>query len=84
MYYYNTISNVSTLLVSMSTTTVDHLRQVPSAARAKAERNRPAEIEELVRVGAPRAAMASDVFAPQPHQPCPLLGRWLKVAFADV
>lgn len=59
-------------------------RKVASAARAKAERNRPPEIEERVRMGVSGAALASDVFAPEPGKPCPLLGRWLKVAFADV
>ncbi|CAN0082210.1 unnamed protein product [Pylaiella littoralis] len=59
-------------------------REASSAARAKAERNRPPEVEERVRVGVPGAAAASDVFAPVPGEPCPLLGRWLKVAFADV
>lgn len=60
------------------------IRQVAFAARAKAERSRPPEIEERVRIGVPGAAIASDVFAPKPGDPCPLLGRWLKVAFADV
>ncbi|CAN0101593.1 unnamed protein product [Ectocarpus sp. 12 AP-2014] len=58
--------------------------EVSSAARARAERNRPPEIEERVRVGVPGAAAASDVFAPTRGEPCPLLGRWLKVSFADV
>lgn len=58
--------------------------QVTSAVRAKAERNRPPEVEERVRRGVPRAAMASEVHAPRPNEPCPLLGRWLKVDFADM
>lgn len=52
--------------------------------RAKAERDRPLEVSERVRLGVPRAAEASDVFAPKPGEPCPLLGRWLKVSFANM
>ncbi|CAM9789163.1 unnamed protein product, partial [Scytosiphon promiscuus] len=58
--------------------------EVSSAVKAKAGRNRPQDVEERVRVGVPGAATASDVFAPTPGEPCPLLGRWLKVAFADM